>query len=53
MEAFQEAGHEDKAGEPGGELGPALKDFRPDVIVIDNYFDTEELTAKLEAALGD
>ena len=23
-----------------------------DVIVIDNYFDTEELTAKLEAALG-
>ena len=23
-----------------------------DVIVIDNYFDTDELTAKLEAALG-
>ena len=24
-----------------------------DVIVVDNYFDTDELTAKLEAALGD
>jgi ascorbate PTS system EIIB component len=24
-----------------------------DVIVIDNFFDTEELTTKLEAALGD
>lgn len=24
-----------------------------DVIVIDNYFDTDELTTKLEAALGD
>jgi CheY-like chemotaxis protein len=35
VEAVQAAGHEAKAGEPGGELGPALKDFRPDVIVID------------------
>jgi CheY-like chemotaxis protein len=34
-EAIREAGHEAKTGEPGGELGPALKDFRPDVIVID------------------
>ena len=31
-----------------GEIGPTFAD----VIVVDNYFDTDELTAKLEAALG-
>jgi CheY-like chemotaxis protein len=35
VEVIQAAGHEAKAGEPGGELGPALKDFRPDAIIID------------------
>jgi CheY-like chemotaxis protein len=33
--AIHGAGHEAKVGEPGGELGPTLKDFKPDVIVID------------------
>jgi PTS system ascorbate-specific IIB component len=34
--------------ELSGEIGPTFAD----VIVVDNYFDTDELTAKLEAALG-
>jgi CheY-like chemotaxis protein len=35
VQAITEAGHQAKAGEPGVELGPVLKDFKPDVIVID------------------
>jgi CheY-like chemotaxis protein len=35
VEAIHGAGHEARVGEPGGELGPTLKDFKPDVIVID------------------
>ena len=34
------------------ELIHAIGKTNADVIVIDNYFDLEELTAKLEAALG-
>lgn len=34
------------------ELIDAIGKTNADVIVIDNYFDLEELTAKLEAALG-
>jgi len=34
------------------ELAHAIGKTNADVIVIDNYFDLDELTAKLEAALG-
>lgn len=34
------------------ELVDAIGKTNADVIVIDNYFDVDELTAKLEAALG-
>jgi PTS system ascorbate-specific IIB component len=34
------------------EFLPSIGKTYADVIVIDNYFDTSELTAKLEAALG-
>jgi PTS system ascorbate-specific IIB component len=34
------------------EFLPAIGKTYADVIVIDNYFDTSELTTKLEAALG-
>lgn len=34
-QVFQAAGHEVRTGEPGGELAPLLKDFKPDLIVID------------------
>jgi PTS system ascorbate-specific IIB component len=34
------------------ELVPSIGKTNADVIVIDNFFDLDELTAKLEAALG-
>jgi DNA-binding response OmpR family regulator len=34
-DAIATAGHEARVGEPGGEVAPTLKDYRPDVIVID------------------
>jgi CheY-like chemotaxis protein len=34
-EAIHSVGHEARVGEPGGEVAPALKDYKPDVIVID------------------
>lgn len=34
-EAVEAAGHQVRACEPGGELGNTIRDFRPDVIVID------------------
>lgn len=35
-----------------GEFVGAIGSTRADVIVIDNYFDSDELSAKLEAAIG-
>jgi CheY-like chemotaxis protein len=35
LEVLQNAGHEARTGEPGVDLAPALKEYRPDVIVID------------------
>ena len=35
-----------------GEFVEAIGLTRADVIVIDNYFDSDELSAKLEAAIG-
>ncbi|MFM8980646.1 MAG: hypothetical protein ACKOSS_09330 [Planctomycetia bacterium] len=35
VDALEKAGHEGKPGESGGELAPALRDYRPDLIVID------------------
>ncbi len=35
MIAIESAGHEVRRSEPGGELGTTIRDFRPDVIVID------------------
>ncbi len=35
VDALAKAGHEGKPGESGGELAPALRDYRPDLIVID------------------
>jgi PTS system ascorbate-specific IIB component len=35
-----------------GEFVEAIGPTRADVIVIDNYFDSDELSAKLEAAIG-
>ena len=34
-DALTKAGHEAKAGEAGVELAPSLRDYRPDLIVID------------------
>ncbi|MBX0299795.1 PTS sugar transporter subunit IIB [Cryobacterium sp. 1639] len=34
------------------ELVPSIGKTNADVIIIDNFFDLDELTAKLEAALG-
>lgn len=34
-DALVKAGHSAKSGEPGVELAPALREFRPDMIVID------------------
>jgi CheY-like chemotaxis protein len=34
-DALVKAGHDAKAGEPGVELAPALREYRPDLIVID------------------
>ena len=34
------------------ELVPSIGKTNADVIVVDNYFDLDELTAKLEVALG-
>jgi len=36
----------------GAEFVDAIGPTRADVIVIENYFDTDELSTKLEAALG-
>ncbi len=33
--AITSVGHEARVGEPGGEVAPTLKDYKPDVIVID------------------
>jgi CheY-like chemotaxis protein len=35
IDALTKAGHEAKAGETGVELAPSLRDYRPDLIVID------------------
>lgn len=35
IDAFTKAGHEAKAGETGVELAPSLRDYKPDLIVID------------------
>jgi CheY-like chemotaxis protein len=35
IQALAKAGHEGKAGETGVELAPTMRDFRPDLIVID------------------
>lgn len=35
-----------------GEFAEAIGPTRADVIVIDNYFDSDELAVKLEAAIG-
>lgn len=35
IQALAKAGHEGKAGETGVELAPTMRDFRPDMIVID------------------
>ena len=35
IDALAKAGHEAKAGEAGVELAPSLRDYRPDLIVID------------------
>lgn len=35
IDALAKAGHEGKAGEAGVELAPSLRDYRPDLIVID------------------
>lgn len=35
IDALAKAGHEGKAGETGVELAPSLRDYRPDLIVID------------------
>lgn len=35
LDALIKAGHDAKSGEPGVELAPALRDYRPDMIVID------------------
>jgi CheY-like chemotaxis protein len=34
-DALARVGHEARVGEPGGEVAPTLKDYKPDVIVID------------------
>jgi CheY-like chemotaxis protein len=34
-QAISSVGHEARVGEPGGEVAPTLKDYKPDVIVID------------------
>ncbi len=33
--AIEAAGHEARSAEPGSEIAPALREFRPDLIVID------------------
>jgi CheY-like chemotaxis protein len=35
VQAIEGVGHQVRASEPGGELGTTIRDFRPDVIVID------------------
>lgn len=35
IDALAQAGHEGKAGETGVELAPSLRDYKPDLIVID------------------
>ena len=35
VEYLTKAGHDVRGGEPGGELAPALRDHRPDLVVID------------------
>ncbi|MDJ0975574.1 MAG: hypothetical protein QNJ98_14020 [Planctomycetota bacterium] len=35
LKTIGDAGHDVRSGEPGGELAPALREFRPDIIVID------------------
>lgn len=35
VEAIEEAGHLVRVGEPGSELAPSLREFRPDLIIID------------------
>ena len=35
MDAINAGGHRARTGEPGSDLAPALREFRPDMIVID------------------
>ncbi len=42
MKAIADAGHNVRTGAPGSDLAPALREFRPDIIVIDMQDDPDK-----------
>jgi CheY-like chemotaxis protein len=55
VEFLTKAGHDVRGAEPGGELAPALRDHRPDMVVIDLSSDVDRgrhLATQLRADRG-